>query len=112
LKPRFKLDEEFRDYQSKQLFLQCTCLKQHHLTTGVSHAHIDIKCYPKGLSKQELQSFADDLTTFASQRLNTPKEYITIAYTEVPAEAWKESVFDTEIAPNVDKLLRKPQYSM
>ena len=54
--------------------------------------HIDIKCYPKGL--------------------NTPKEYITIAYTEVPAEAWKESVFDTEIAPNVDKLLRKPQYSM
>ena len=42
--------------------------------------HIDIKCYPKGLSKQELQSFADDLTTFASQRLNTPKEYITIAY--------------------------------
>ena len=49
--------------------------------------HIDIKCYPKGLSKQELQSFADDLTTFASQRLNTPKEYITIAYTEVPAEA-------------------------
>lgn len=74
--------------------------------------HIDIKCYPKGLSKQELQSFADDLTTFASQHLNTPKEYITIAYTEVPAEAWKESVFDTEIAPNVDKLLRKPQYSM
>mgnify|MGYP001639557252 CR=1 FL=1 len=64
------------------------------------------------LRKQELQSFADDLTTFASQRLNTPKEYITIAYTEVPAEAWKESVFDTEIAPNVDKLLRKPQYSM
>ena len=46
--------------------------------------HIDIKCYPKGLSKQELQSFADDLTTFASKRLNTPKEYIIIAYTEVP----------------------------
>lgn len=41
--------------------------------------HIDIKCYPKGLSKQELQSFADDLTTFASQRLNTPKEYIVNA---------------------------------
>lgn len=34
--------------------------------------HINIKCYSKGLSEQELKAFADDLTAFASERLNTP----------------------------------------
>jgi len=28
--------------------------------------HINIKCYPKNLSEQELQAFADDLMAFAS----------------------------------------------
>ncbi|MBF0804191.1 tautomerase family protein [Neisseria sp. 19428wB4_WF04] len=74
--------------------------------------HINIKCYPKGLSKQELQTFADDLTAFASERLNTPARYITIAYTEIPADEWKEKVWDTEIKPNADTPLRKPEYEM
>lgn len=74
--------------------------------------HIHIKCYPKGLSEQELQAFANDLTAFASERLNTPAEYITIAYTEIPAEQWKETVYDSEIKPNQDTLLRKAQYKM
>lgn len=74
--------------------------------------HINIKCYPKGLSEQELKAFADDLTAFASERLNTPAEFITIAYTEIPAEEWKEKVWDTEIQPYADTLLRKPEYEM
>ncbi|HDL5700159.1 TPA: tautomerase family protein [Mannheimia haemolytica] len=74
--------------------------------------HINIKCYPKGLSEQELQAFANDLTAFASERLNTPAEYITIAYTEIPADKWKEKVYEKEIKPEQDKLLRQPQYEM
>ncbi|OOF56344.1 tautomerase family protein [Rodentibacter myodis] len=74
--------------------------------------HINIKCYPKGLTEQELQAFADDLTAFASERLNTPAEYITIDYTEIPAEEWKEKVYDAEIKPNAAHLLRKPEYEM
>lgn len=54
--------------------------------------HINIKCYPKKLSEQELQAFADDLTAFASERLNTPAQFITIAHTEIPADEWKEKV--------------------
>lgn len=74
--------------------------------------HINIKCYPKGLSEQALQTFADNLTAFASERLNTPKEFITIAYTEIPADEWKEKVWDAEIQPSRDHLLRKPEYEM
>lgn len=78
--------------------------------------HINIKCYPKNLSEQELQAFANDLTAFASKRLNTPAEFITIAYTiaytEIPADEWKEKVWDKEIEPNVESLLRKSEYEM
>lgn len=74
--------------------------------------HINIKCYPKKLSEQELQAFADDLTAFASERLNTSAEFITIAYTEISADEWKEKVWDKEIESNVESLLRKPEYEM
>ena len=52
------------------------------------------------------------LTAFASERLNTPAEFITIAYTEIPDDEWKEKVWDKEIEPNVENLLRKPEYDM
>lgn len=74
--------------------------------------HIDIKCYPKGLSETQLKAFADDLTAFASERLSTPPEFITIAYTEIAPENWKEEVYDAEVRPQVATLLRKPQYEM
>lgn len=41
-----------------------------------------------------------------------PAEFIAIAYTEIPAEEWKEKVWDTEIQPYADTLLRKPEYEM
>jgi len=74
--------------------------------------HINIKAYPKNLTEQELQTFADELTTFMSKKLSTPKEYITISYAEIPVEEWKEKVFDAEIMPNLNTLLRKPHYNM
>lgn len=74
--------------------------------------HINIKCYPKGLSEQQWQEFADDLTAFASERLNTPPEYISIACREVAEENWKDEVYDPEIKPQLGKLLREPGYEM
>ena len=66
----------------------------------------------KGLTEQQLQAFADDLTAFASERLNTPAEYITIDFQELDEQTFKEKVWDTKIAPNADKLLRKPHYQL
>lgn len=74
--------------------------------------HITLQCYPKGLTETELKAFADDLTAFASERLNTPAEYITIDFEELSEQAFKEQVWDKKIAPNADKLLRKPQYQL
>lgn len=74
--------------------------------------HISLKCYPKGLTEQQMQQFADDLTAFVGERLNTPAEYITIDYQELDENAFKQDVWDKEIAPNKARLLRQPQYQL
>ena len=74
--------------------------------------HINIKCYPKGLTEQELKTLAEDLAALIGERLNTPKEYVSIAYAEVELEDWKKEVYEVEIKPNLNKLLRKPEYEM
>lgn len=74
--------------------------------------HITLQCYPKGLTETELHAFADDLTEFVGKRLNTPSEYITIDFEELDEQAFKEEVWDKKIAPNRERLLRKPQYEL
>ena len=74
--------------------------------------HITLECYPKGLSEQELQAFADDLTAFVGERLNTPSEYITIDFKELDEQAFKAEIWDKKIAPNRESLLRKPEYQL
>lgn len=74
--------------------------------------HISLKCYPKGLSNEQLQQFADDLTAFVSERLSTPAEYITIDYQELDEQAFKEQVWDKEITPRKAELLRQPHYQL
>lgn len=74
--------------------------------------HITIQCYPKDLNEQQLNQFADELTTFVSDKLNTPSDYITINYQEMAEKAFKEQVWDKQIEPNREHLLRKPHYEL
>lgn len=74
--------------------------------------HITIQCYPKELNEQQLEQFADDLTAFVSNKLNTPSDYITINYQEMDAKNFKEQVWDKQIEPNREQLLRKPHYEL
>lgn len=74
--------------------------------------HINIKCYPKGLSASQLQQFAEELSAFVGKKLNTPDEYITVAYQEFDEAAFKREVWDKEIAPQREALLKKPAYEL
>ncbi|OPH34896.1 Tautomerase pptA [Moraxella lacunata] len=74
--------------------------------------HITLQSYPKGLSQAELKTFADELTVLASERLNTPAEYITIDFQELDKQAFKAEVWDKKIAPSRETLLRQPQYEL
>jgi 4-oxalocrotonate tautomerase len=74
--------------------------------------HIDIKCYPKHLTDKEFNDFVHDLTTLAEKFLHANEGDVSINYTEIPAEQWREAVWDKEIAPNLDRLAKKPGYKM
>jgi 4-oxalocrotonate tautomerase len=74
--------------------------------------HIDIKCYPKHLTAEELDNFISDLTKLTQEHLKANFGDISINYTEIPAERWKVDVWDKEISPNMDKLIKQPGYKM
>jgi 4-oxalocrotonate tautomerase len=74
--------------------------------------HIDIKCYPKHLTEDEYYTFIHDLTHLVMQSLHVSESDVSINYTELPPDEWKREVWDKEIAPNIDRLAKKPGYSM
>ena len=74
--------------------------------------HIDIKCYPKQLTESEMNAFVTELTQLTEKHLKTPADFISISYREVPAEQWKDEVFDKEIRPNIGKLAKDPGYDL
>ncbi|MBM6994022.1 MAG: tautomerase PptA [Prevotella sp.] len=73
--------------------------------------HFTIKCYPKHLTEKEFDAFITDLTSLAKKHLKAGDDDISIDYTEIPAEKWKE-VYDQEIKPNMAHLAKKPGYQM
>lgn len=74
--------------------------------------HINVKCYPKHLSEQQMKDFIADLTNVTQKHLNALEDSISISYEEIPAEQWKNEVFDKEIKPNIGKLAKDPGYDM
>ena len=74
--------------------------------------HINIKCYPKHLTENEMNALVTELTQLAEKHLKATEEYISISYTEIPADKWKDEVFDKEIRPNIGKLAKNPGYDM
>ena len=66
----------------------------------------------KASFRSEFKNFVDDLTQLAAKHLKAGEEYISINYTEIPAEQWKDEVYDKEIKPNMEYLAKKPGYQM
>ena len=74
--------------------------------------HIDIKCYPKHLTDAQFNDFIHDVTQLMQKHLHVAESDLSINYTEVSDGAWKQEVWDKEIAPNMDHLAKKPGYQM
>ncbi|GAL58107.1 tautomerase PptA [Pseudescherichia vulneris] len=74
--------------------------------------HIDIKCFPRDLTDEQKTALADDITAAIVRHLNSKEESVSVALSQVQPENWKEQVWDTEIAPQMEALIKKPGYSM
>ncbi|WP_432700492.1 tautomerase PptA [Kluyvera cryocrescens] len=73
--------------------------------------HVDIKCFPRDLSDEQKTALAADITEVLIRHLNTKDRAVSVALNQVQESDWQQ-VWDGEIAPNMDELIKKPGYSM
>ncbi|WP_437888550.1 tautomerase PptA [Phytobacter sp. V91] len=74
--------------------------------------HIDIKCFPRDLNDEQKTALAADIAETIARHLGSKDSSISVALNHVEPEAWKSEVWDTEIAPNMASLIKKPGYEM
>lgn len=74
--------------------------------------HIDIQCFPRDFSDEQKTALAADIADAIARHLGSKDRAISIALREVSEAEWKTAVWDREIAPQMDALIKKPGYSM
>jgi len=74
--------------------------------------HIDIKCFPRDLNDEQKTALAADIADVITRHLSSKDSSISVALTEIDPDAWKSEVWDTEIGPQMDTLIKKPGYQM
>ncbi|BBV76617.1 tautomerase PptA [Raoultella sp. Lac2] len=73
--------------------------------------HVDIKCFPRELSDEQKSALAADITEVLIRHLNSKDGAVSVALTLVEQSDWQK-VWDSEIAPQMAQLIKKPGYSM
>ncbi|BBQ83777.1 MULTISPECIES: tautomerase PptA [Enterobacteriaceae] len=73
--------------------------------------HVDIKCFPRDLNDEQKTALAADITEVLIRHLNSKEGAVSVALNQVQQSDWQQ-VWDTEIAPHMDELIKKPGYSM
>lgn len=74
--------------------------------------HIDIKFFPRDLTDEQKTALAEDITAAIVRHLNSKESSVSVALSQVQPENWKAQVWDTEIAPQMEALIKKPGYDM
>lgn len=73
--------------------------------------HVNIKCFPRELNDDEKTALATDITAVIVRHLQSKESSVSVALNEIQPAEWK-AVWDAEIAPQMDTLIKKPGYSM
>ncbi|MEG6063197.1 tautomerase PptA [Enterobacter asburiae] len=74
--------------------------------------HVDIKCFPRDLNDEQKAALAEDIAEVIIRHFNSKDSSVSVALNQVNQEDWKAQVWDTEIGPKQDELIKKPGYSM
>ncbi|WP_299999769.1 tautomerase PptA [uncultured Cedecea sp.] len=74
--------------------------------------HIEIKCFPRDLSEEQKQALATDVCDVLKKHFGSKDESLSVALQMVEQAQWKSEVWDTQIAPQMAQLLKKPGYQL
>ncbi len=90
---------------------QCVLILLTSFKRSTIMPHIDIKCFPRELDEQQKAALAADITDVIIRHLNSKDSSISIALQQIQPESW-QAIWDAEIAPQMEALIKKPGYSM
>jgi 4-oxalocrotonate tautomerase len=74
--------------------------------------HFKVWHFAPELTDDQRRRLAAALETVAVDILGTTPNAVSVDEIAVPEDAWKVDVFDVEITPRRDALVREPGYSM
>ncbi|MEG6411246.1 tautomerase PptA [Enterobacter roggenkampii] len=74
--------------------------------------HVDIKCFPRDLNDEQKAALAADIADVIIRHFNSKDSSVSVALKQIAREDWKAQVWDTEIGPKLEELIKKPGYSM
>lgn len=74
--------------------------------------HVDIKSFPHDLNDEQKTALADEIAQVIVRHFNSKDSSVSVAYSQVQPDDWKAQVWDTQIGPHMDELIKKPGYSM
>ena len=72
--------------------------------------HIEIQCFP-GRTDEQKKQCAERIADVVAETLGCKTSSVSVAITDVPEEAWKEKVWDRYIAPELNDLYKKSDYT-
>ncbi|TME54207.1 MAG: 4-oxalocrotonate tautomerase [Chloroflexi bacterium] len=73
--------------------------------------HVIVKLWP-GKSEQQKRQVADAISKDVMNILNYGEESVSVAIEEVSSKSWAEKVYKPDILDNLEKLYKKPGYTM
>jgi len=74
--------------------------------------HIEIKCFPRDLTEEQKQALATDVCDVLKKHFGSKDDSLSVALQMVEQAQWKSEVWDTQIAPQMEQLLKKPGYRL
>jgi len=74
--------------------------------------HIEIKCFPRDLTEEQKQALATEVCDVLKKHFGSKDESLSVALQMVEQAQWKPEVWDKQIAPQMEQLLKKPGYQL
>lgn len=74
--------------------------------------HIEIKCFPRELTEEQKQAITTEMCDVLKKHFGSKDESLSVALQMVEQAQWKAEVWDTQIAPHMEQLLKKPGYQL
>ncbi len=65
--------------------------------------YIAIRAYPKTQAQKE--AIVEKINTVLMETWGCPQEAVNISVEDIPPEEWKETVFEREMEPKMDKMM-------